>query len=175
MRALLRAPGAEVKDRETEMQNYPGASRADAHTFSMQYVHGTEQSRLDYERRYCDNPGAEFEHKRVYQPWPSAEARNLGAISRKLLDDHGGHPGRFSEHCAACVLGGYSPKYRRQEGYEPDRDGPDYAGWARVYVEAQRAIPAKWRQAFAEQGHDNKGYYDALGRSIVTFGVRFTS
>jgi hypothetical protein len=159
-----------------EIQNYPGQRLgADAHTFAMQYVHGSEESRLDYERRYCDDPGQEYEHKRVYTAWDEAEKRKLRAISIRLLIEHGGHPGRYSEHCAACVLSGYSPKYRRDENYEPERDGPDYAGWARVYVEAQRAIPAKWRNAFADQGKDNRAYYDALGRSIMSFGVRFAS
>ena len=73
------------------------------------------------------------------------------------------------ESCSACVLRGFVSESAREDGYRSE-DGPNYAGWARCYVQAQYPIPAAWRAAFAQEGHDNRAYYDALGRDLVTFG-----
>lgn len=61
------------------------------------------------------------------------------------------------------------------DGNEGGRSaGPNYAGWARVYVEARKPIPQKWKQAFeAERKSDNKAYAAALEEVIAHFGVRF--
>lgn len=77
------------------------------------------------------------------------------------------------ENCGACVLNGYISRDDRQNGAR-DSDGPNYAGWARIYVQAGRHIPAKWHKAFdAELASDNQAYSDALRRDIYIFGVRF--
>lgn len=62
--------------------------------------------------------------------------------------EHGAHADRLTrENCGACVLGGYGAT---------DDDGPNYAGWARAYVQARRPVPSKWRNAFlAELGETN--------------------
>lgn len=77
------------------------------------------------------------------------------------------------ENRGACVLRGYSsPNY--EDDFDVDRDGPNYAGWARVYVECGRKIPAKWRAAFErERNSDNRAYAHALEVSINTYGVRW--
>lgn len=109
------------------------------------------------------------------EPWPSDKARDYAAMSRNCLTDHG-HGWRFDsteeremtrENCGACVLAGY--------GQKPAEEGPNYAGWARIYVEARRPVPADWRGAFRrELASDNGAYAHALRRSIATFGVTFT-
>ena len=114
------------------------------------------------------------------QPWSADEARKLHAIAQQMLVRHDHNPSDRDpltrENCGACVLNGYRPR----GGYgDPEMDapgaGPNYAGWARIYVEAGRPIPAKWRRAFEEQLHsDNSAYSRALERSIATFVVRFT-
>lgn len=69
------------------------------------------------------------------------------------------------ENCGACALNGYHPKGERS-------DFINYAGWARVYVEAGKFIPAKLRYAFlAELASSNRAYADALKQDIRDFGV----
>jgi hypothetical protein len=77
------------------------------------------------------------------------------------------------ENCGACVLNGYISRDDRRNGAK-NSDGPNYAGWARVYVQAGTRIPRKWHKAFeAELASDNQAYSDALRRDIHIFGVRF--
>lgn len=77
-------------------------------------------------------------------------------------------------NCGACALEGYEPRRGWGDGFSVKRDGPNYAGWARVYVEACRVIPNKWKGAFRrELRSDNKAYTQALWVSILLFGVRF--
>lgn len=109
------------------------------------------------------------------EPWPADTARYHAATARQCLNDHG-HGWHFRdsdertmtrENCGACVLAGY--------GVKPAEEGPNYAGWARIYVEARRPVPADWRGAFRrELASDNRAYAGALARSIATFGVTFT-
>jgi hypothetical protein len=74
-------------------------------------------------------------------------------------------------NCGACVLAGYIDPRDRAERHIGD--GPNYAGWARVYVQAGRAIPRHWRRAFrAELRSENRQYAEALARDVVTYGVR---
>lgn len=78
-------------------------------------------------------------------------------------------------NCGACVLEGYEPRGGWGEGFSVRRDGPYYAGWARVYVEAMRSIPHRWLNAFRQElCSNNKAYVRALWVSIFTFGVRFS-
>jgi hypothetical protein len=99
-------------------------------------------------------------------------------IALQLLNRHDHNPSDKSpltrESCGACVLGGYIPRYMAgEEGYKKS-DGPNYAGWARVYIQARRVIPRKWNKAFhAELESDNTAYASALQRDIEVFGVTF--
>lgn len=151
-----------------------------------EYVNGDETTRLVFERAYPETVDARrvslgvapgYEHERVYVPWSAEEASQLRAIARQLFR-HGewAHTTALErESCSACVLTGYLSRDSRADGIRPS-DGPNYAGWARVYVEAGYAIPAKWRRAFARAGlgddseSPNPAYFDALGRDLVTFG-----
>jgi hypothetical protein len=72
------------------------------------------------------------------------------------------------DNCGACALEGR----KVGDDHEPRVEGPNYSGWARMYVEAKRPIPLMWRGAFArELASDNQAYADALRKSIMTFGV----
>jgi hypothetical protein len=69
------------------------------------------------------------------------------------------------ENCGACVLAGYTPKGER-------RDYINYAGWARVYIQAGRFIPARLEYSFlAELANKNRAYADALKQDIKDFGI----
>jgi hypothetical protein len=111
-------------------------------------------------RRYGHAEGAE--------PWSAEDTRRYENIARRIFSeshyatDHARHPD--PDNCAACAI--------RMGGIE----GPNYAGWARLYIEARRPIPKKWKSAFeAELSSDNQAYANALRRSIATFGgPRFT-
>jgi hypothetical protein len=97
-------------------------------------------------------------------------------IARQLLARHDHNKSDKSpltrENCGACTLNGYISRSDRH-GQKPS-DGPNYAGWARVYVQAQYVIPRKWHKAFeAEMESDNTAYSDALKRDINVFGVTF--
>ena len=81
------------------------------------------------------------------------------------------------ENCAACILAGYCPDCGRHRigcPHQVER-GPNYAGWARVYVGDRRPIPAKWRAAFTRELErtDNPAYLAALLADIAANGVRF--
>lgn len=71
-------------------------------------------------------------------------------------------------NCPHCAL--------RGEGRQGTVDGkglePNYAGWARLYVQAERTIPARFSAAFAkEMRSDNTAYAEALADDIATYGV----
>lgn len=70
------------------------------------------------------------------------------------------------ENCGACVLNGYHPKGEA-------RTDINYAGWARVYIEAGKPIPSNLFMAFlAELASDNRAYADALLQDIEDFGIQ---
>lgn len=72
------------------------------------------------------------------------------------------------ENCGACVLRGYGER-KNGKPYMPN-----YAGWARVYVQAGEPIPEKWREGFeAERRSGNKAYAEALEADIEKYGVVF--
>lgn len=50
---------------------------------------------------------------------------------------------------------------------------PNYAGWARVYVQAGREIPSRFALAFLEETRrtDNAEYAEALRKDVRYFGV----
>lgn len=69
------------------------------------------------------------------------------------------------ENCGACTLNGYHPKGER-------RDFINYAGWARIYIEAGKFIPNNLQFAFlAELASDNRAYAEALKEDIREFGI----
>lgn len=126
------------------------------------------------------------------ETWPPEKARELRAMAHSAMypaEHAAGRPHRIDvpdgwdaddyadevrENCGACVLRGYLSDSARADG-RTDADGPNYAGWARVYVECGRVIPAQWRAAFEEQRNsDNHAYAHALEVSINTYGVRWS-
>ena len=72
------------------------------------------------------------------------------------------------DSCGACTLNGYHPRGEA-------RNQINYAGWARIYVQALKPIPSNLFLAFmAELASDNRVYADALRRDIKAFGIRAT-
>lgn len=105
--------------------------------------------------------------------WTPKEARQHRLIAQRIYSVHDHNPSDRDkltrENCAACILHGYRP----QDSELKRSEGPNYAGWARILVEAGVTIPAVWREAFAaERASDNHRYAEALERSILTYGVR---
>lgn len=114
------------------------------------------------------------EAKEAGHPWDAAKARSLAAIASQLFrcDQHEQH-GEYREHCGACCLKGFMSESAIADGMD-ESDGPNYAGWARCYVQAQRPIPLHWLEAFFGQTQsDNRPFAEALARDLATWGVRF--
>lgn len=105
-------------------------------------------------------------------PWPADVARELRATAWRMFSDHGhgSHWDKLTrEACGTCALNGYHDRAIAREESAPV--APNYAGWARLYIQAGRPIPAKYADGFrAELANDNIRYVDALRRDIVTFG-----
>jgi len=73
------------------------------------------------------------------------------------------------ENCGACCLNGYHPKGER-------RDFINYAGWARLYIQAGKFIPNNIRFDFmAELASDNRLYAEALQQDIRDYGINCES
>jgi hypothetical protein len=91
--------------------------------------------------------------------WPEKEANNLFRIAQALMRRHDHEfpvtDSLVSENCGACVLAGRNP---------------NYAGWARVFVEGRRAIDLGALRSHLFR-KDNPAYSMALLRSCLTFGV----
>jgi len=97
------------------------------------------------------------------------EFHNNQRIAWQLFSrhDHNRHETsqEVRENCGACTLAGYHPKGER-------RDFINYAGWARVYIQAGRFIPKNIRFAFlAELASSNRAYADALKQDIRDYGI----
>lgn len=95
------------------------------------------------------------------------EYKNKQRIARSLFTrhDHTDMSQDVRQSCAACMLNGYHPKGER-------RDFINYAGWARVYIEAGRFIPSNLQMAFlAELASENRAYANALIQDIRDFGI----
>lgn len=112
------------------------------------------------------------------QPWDDEERRKLRNTALQCLTRHD-HDFRFRSkadanlcraNCGACVLNGY--RDRDDDEHDP-KSGPNYAGWARIYVEARRMIPRKWTAAFLAEFSrtDNLAYVEALRRDVASFGA----
>jgi len=100
-------------------------------------------------------------------PWAPIDARVLTRQARYLLSNHGAQHDEATdevvrENCGACVLAGFGAT----------DDGPNYAGWERIYAQSYEPVPAPWRAAFfAALDHENRCYADAFARDLATFGV----
>ncbi len=92
---------------------------------------------------------------------------NLIALQCLSRHDHiGTGTTQERENCGACVLNGYGDK----KNGEPV--APNYSGWARIYVQAGRMIPAKYWNVFqAELSSDNKAYANALMEDCKHYGL----
>jgi len=107
-------------------------------------------------------------------PWNASKELSLRSIARGLFncDQHEQH-GEYREHCGACALNGYLSDSAKNDGMD-ETTGPNYAGWARCYVQAGYTVPLRWFKAFNEQlESDNEPYAQALKNDIATWGVRF--
>jgi len=107
--------------------------------------------------------------------WDRKKAQQLTAIARQLFrcDMHDDHD-EYRESCGACCLKGYLSESAIADGI-PEDGGPNYAGWARCYVQALRPVPLKWLKAFLGQlESDNLLYAEALKTDIATYGLRFS-
>jgi hypothetical protein len=93
--------------------------------------------------------------------WDNTKARHYSQTAIQCLNDHYPHTKRDPLNCGACALA------------MGDETGPNYSGWARIYVEAGKHVPKKWHTAFLLELHrtDNMPYVEALKKSIKTFGV----
>lgn len=72
-----------------------------------------------------------------------------------------------ADNCAHHALRG------EHIAHTADRKGrePNYAGWGRLYVQAGRPIPARFREAF--EAYDNQAYARALRDDIERYGVSY--
>ncbi len=72
--------------------------------------------------------------------------------------------GRDPDNCSACAL------------TDQRQAAPNYAAWPLVYMENNRAVPAKWRDAFkAELARtDNLAYAANVQATVARLGVRFS-
>jgi hypothetical protein len=111
------------------------------------------------------------------EPWTDEEAARLRGMAVAVFRH--GHGVIFRddddedltrENCGACALEGWGE--HATEGIFQ----PNYCNWARVFVEAGHAIPARWRTGFHAvlNAEDNPGHRVALLRSLATWDVRFT-
>jgi hypothetical protein len=79
--------------------------------------------------------------------------------------------GRFvRENCGACALFGVG---------EFSEDGgplePNHAGWTRLFVQAHRPVPERYRAAFlATFTDENQSYARALAGDVARHGVTFS-
>ncbi len=105
------------------------------------------------------------------QPWDAATARREALIARQLVNMHGhAFPADelTRENCGACMLKEGLTQLIHQRKHA---ERPNYAGWARAYVQAGVYVP--WSALVREiVGNDNAAYVDALKRDIVTYGLR---
>lgn len=102
------------------------------------------------------------------KPWSLKEATRHRDTARQCIYRHDHNPSDRTpivrENCGACVLNGYVPRGEKRG------ERPNYAGWARIFVEVGKPMPREWLEAELART-DNAPYVAALKRSIVTFGV----
>ena len=104
-------------------------------------------------------------------PWDDAKARDLRLRALRVISLHDHNKSDRSPltraNCGACCVKGYRPR----GGWGDDTiTGPNYAGWERIYTEAQHPIPARWVKAYRASANQDTPYGMALRRDIETFG-----
>ena len=88
-----------------------------------------------------------------------AEAKHRASTAKNVWSEAcwGKHELLHSGNCQHCEL---------------RKDYPNYAGWARIYVEAGQTITKKQADAFMQElESDNTAYVEALKQSILYFGL----
>lgn len=89
----------------------------------------------------------------------TAKALHLRNTAQNCFAHYAGCTRLDPDNCGACAL-------------TQGADAPNYAGWARVYVEAGFALPRRWTRAFClELQSPNEAYAAALVDSIAYFGL----
>ena len=84
-------------------------------------------------------------------------------MTTREFDHYLGCRHRDPDNCSGCAL-----TDERQEA-------PNYAAWPLVYMENNRIIPAKWREAFRQElQSDNIAYAANVRRTMEKHGVRFS-
>ncbi len=83
------------------------------------------------------------------------------------LRDRGGEELVVRDNCGACALNGWAPVVDEGPAH------PNYAGWARLYVQAGKGIPAVFREAFEDERVTDGPYAAGLARDIATFGATY--
>lgn len=73
------------------------------------------------------------------------------------------------DNCGACTLHGHGDHADGSGGFR----APNYAGWARVYIEARVQIPARYLEAFGHHLSRGDAYGRALRAYVQVFGVKF--
>jgi uncharacterized protein YbdZ (MbtH family) len=67
------------------------------------------------------------------------------------------------DNCSGCAL------------TDTRQAAPNYSAWPLAYMENNRTIPAKWREAFKrELRSDNTAYAENVRRTMERLGVRFS-
>lgn len=95
----------------------------------------------------------------------TAQARHILAVPciGKNVRYHGGN-------CQACALHGVGGGDNVTD--YSGAPAPNYAGWARIYVQARKAIPARFARGFLlELASDNKSYAEELADDISHYGL----
>ena len=86
-------------------------------------------------------------------------------VERRRTREFEHYPGCRGDvaNCSGCAL------------TDERQDAPNYAAWPLVYLENGRAIPSKWRAAFAyQQASENAAYADNIRAAIARYGVRWS-
>lgn len=100
----------------------------------------------------------------VPMPWPAKQARELvvGAVNVSRHSTHADQIAR--DNCGACALRRYG-----------DENGPNYAGWLRIYIQLGWRVPKKHYDAeIAYADAENTQYRHAISRDVSTWGIKFT-
>lgn len=111
------------------------------------------------------------------ETWPTEKRAELASTARALFRRHE-HPDTFTdaddermtrENCGACALAGYGAD--TDEGRAPL--APNWAGWARAWVQAGRRISPEYVDGFRAElaSPDNARYAAALATDIRTYGA----
>ena len=84
-----------------------------------------------------------------------------------MTNEFSHYPGcrhRDPDNCSGCAL------------TDTRQDVPNYSSWPLAYMENERTIPAKWREAFHAElcRTDNAPYVANLNRTMRCYGVRFS-